>query len=168
MNEIAASAAGGEKRLRRYHVHPSFGLRVLEEQAQHPTLPYQALPEEWRGRDCDYQDAVESAYFREILVWLSIEKNVRFEIELPFPGETERVLDAAREHGLDLVDLGQRVLEGMLASALINVLVTTNPVLFVVSVDGTTRLALHDGWTGVVLHLAEEEVSEISGLHMVQ
>jgi hypothetical protein len=111
----------------------------------------------------DEQDQREASFFRVVLEFLSNLGVTKFSADLPFKEERRRLIQVLLPQGHRL-SVDRSVVSGPLTPEIIVPLVATNPVELDVVINGSPRLELHDGWTGVRVRLEDDELQALLGI----
>jgi hypothetical protein len=138
-----------------YQAHPAIGLRPIRQADRSERRPF-TPPPDWHALPDEVATSAESEFFRITLRFLEgLGKDAEFHAELPISSELSRLRSQPGGDRL-IVERGGRV-RGSLASTVIDELLTCNPVVLRVVIDGQERLRLNDGWEDVIVDLTERE-----------
>lgn len=116
----------------------------------------------WVTLEEQRRDDLELRFFGLILSCLAGCDQATFSADIPLPQEREPVRQAASAAGLELRE-ERGVLSGSLTPSLADALTRVNSVVLAVLVHGIVRYRHHDGWTGAVAYLTNEEAVRLRG-----
>lgn len=128
-----------------YRLHPAFRPQPTDVAGGWWAVRDRDMPASWRAiSDADQEDR-EQAFFTHVFDWFSQAGECRVQADLiAVPGGP----------------YGQ-VFEAALTGPLIEKIVRSEPNRLTLTLNGDVRLEIHDGWTGVVSLLSEDDAESL-------